>query len=247
MSVVCEGGCRRVSSGGDESEVMTLGEVAEYLHLAERTVLRMAQRGEIPAAKVANQWRFMRSLVRDWLAAKMQVPVLEAAGRPVGWGDGPPALSEVLRPELMSLGLEPGPKPAIIRRLVAPLVEAGFVRYPSRLLAGLLEREEMMTTGIGHGVAVPHLRRPVAGMFSAPAVAVGTCPEGTDFGAIDGQPVHAFFLICATRDEIHLELMAKVCWLSRQGIAGKLKDASSPREAMAIILRAAGEADGEGP
>ncbi|OPX22075.1 MAG: hypothetical protein B1H04_05555 [Planctomycetales bacterium 4484_123] len=215
---------------------MTLAEVAGYLHLAERTVLRMAQRGEIPAAKVANQWRFMRSLVRDWLAAKMQMPALRAG--PSDCDDGPLALGEILRPELMSLGLRPGPKPVILRQLVAPLVEAGFARYPSRLLAGLMEREEMMTTGIGNGVAVPHLRRPVPGMFSTPAVAVGTCPQGTDFAAIDGQPVHTFFLICATREDIHLELMARVSWLSRQGIAEELKDARSAQEAATIILQA---------
>ncbi len=57
---------------GENNEVITLAEVAEYLQLAERAVLRMARRGEIPAAKVASQWRFIRSLVREWLVGQMR-------------------------------------------------------------------------------------------------------------------------------------------------------------------------------
>ena len=54
-------------------EVMTLSEVAAYLRLAERTVLRMVHKEQIPCAKVASQWRFLRSMIDDWLITKMQV------------------------------------------------------------------------------------------------------------------------------------------------------------------------------
>ena len=54
-----------------DREMMTSAQVADYLQLAERTVLRMAQRGEIPAAKVASQWRFFRPIVREWVIAQM--------------------------------------------------------------------------------------------------------------------------------------------------------------------------------
>jgi len=58
-------------------EVMTLKEVAEYLQLAEKSVLRMAQAGKIPAAKIASQWRFLRALVNDWLASQMELAPAE--------------------------------------------------------------------------------------------------------------------------------------------------------------------------
>jgi len=212
-------------------EIMTLSETAAYLQLAERTVLRMAQRGEIPAAKVASQWRFMKPLLRDWLAAQMQVLPKGAPGRE----EVLLPLTEVLRPEFMSLDLKPGPKESILRQLVAPLLKTGFARDTNQLLKSLLDRERMMTTAIGHGIAIPHPRRPIPGMFPEPAVAMGICAEGTDFDAIDDQRVHVFFLICATRVEIHLQLMARISWLSRQGIVAKLRDVSSPPEAMAVI------------
>jgi len=220
----------------DSREMMTLSEVAEYLELAPRTVLRMAQRGEIPAAKVASQWRFMRSLVRDWLVGQMQAfPPAEAKGD-VRSEQSLLPLGEVLRPELMTFDIKPGPKESILRRLSVPLLETGFAKDTSRLLNSLLERERMMTTAVGHGIAIPHPRRAITGMFSEPAIALGICPEGTDFRAIDDQLVHVFFLICATRDEIHLRLMANVSWVARQeGTIARLRQASSPQEVASIV------------
>ncbi len=218
-------------------EIMTLSETAEYLQLAERTVLRMAQRGEIPAAKVASQWRFIRPLVREWLIARMQsLPSSsEVSGRPEKHFL---PLVEVLRPELMTFDIQPGPKEDIFRQLVAPLLKTGFARNADHLLKSLVERERMMTTAIGHGIAVPHPRNPIADMFPEPAIAMGVCPRGTDFNAIDDQLVHVFFLICATRIEIHLQLMAGISWLSKQDVIMKLRGVSSPSEAIALLSAA---------
>jgi len=226
----------------DVPEVMTLGQVAQYLHLAEKTVVRMAQRGEIPAAKIASQWRFMRSLVRDWLAGQMEgLPAAPEAGE----GGRPPAvpLHELVREDLMVLDVRPGPKEAVLRQLVAPLVQTGFARNVEELLAALLQRERMMTTAVGQGVAVPHPRRPMPGMFAEPAVVLGICPEGTDFEAIDDRKVHVFFLICATREAVHLQLMARVAWLTRQGALDALGRARTPRQAMAALRNGGARAE----
>ena len=74
-------------------------------------------------------------------------------------------------------------------------------------------------------------------MFPQPAIAVGICPQGASFEAVDDQLVHIFFLICATREEIHLQLMAKVAWLTRQtDIVTALKQASSPQDVLNFII-----------
>jgi len=218
------------------NEIMTLAEVAEYLQLAERTVLRMAQRGDIPAAKVASQWRFMRPLVREWLVGRMQaLPAPETAGT-VDLKPPVLPLGEVLHPELMAFDLTAGPKESMLRQLLAPLLKTGFAKDTNLLLTSLLDRERMMTTAVGHGIAIPHPRRVMPGMFREPAIALGICPEGTDFGAIDDQLVHIFFLICATREEIHLQLMANLSWLTRrEGVIAKLTNASSSQEVCDLV------------
>jgi excisionase family DNA binding protein len=222
--------------GNANGEIMTLAEVAEYLQLAERTVLRMAQRGDIPAAKVASQWRFMRSLVREWLVGQMQSFPAHAVGSTGDLKDPLLPLREILHPELMSFDLEPGPKESMLRQLLAPLLKTGFAKDTNLLLGGLLDRERMMTTAVGHGVAIPHPRRLMSGMFPEPAVALGICPKGTDFAAIDDQLVHIFFLICATREEIHLRLMANLSLMTRrEGMIAELRNTTSPQEVVALV------------
>jgi len=227
-----------MSPENNENEVMTLGEVAEYLHLAERTVLRMAQRGDIPAAKVASQWRFMRPLVREWLVGQMQsLPVPQPDGKTDLKAPLLP-LSEVFHSDLMTFDLKPGPKESILRQLLAPLLRTGFAKDTNQLLTSLLDRERMMTTAVGHGIAIPHPRRHLPGMFPEPAIALGICPAGTDFAAIDDQRVHVFFLLCATREEIHLQLMANLSWLTRrEGLIGDLRAASSHQQVLDLISR----------
>ena len=53
-----------------EEKLMTVKEVAEYLRLDEHTIYRMARKGEIPAFKIAGQWRFKRDLIEKWLKTK---------------------------------------------------------------------------------------------------------------------------------------------------------------------------------
>lgn len=215
------------------NEVMTLADLAEYLHLSEKTLLRMCQKGEIPATKIASQWRFMRPVIRDWLAGQMQtMQSVELEGIAQHGREVLP-LHELVRGDLVSMDIEPGAKEAVLKQLVGPLSNSGFARRPSVLLDGLMERERMMTTAVGHGIAMPHPRRPIAGMFPEPAVAVGICPEGANFEAVDDRLVHLFFLICSTREEIHLQLMAKVSWLCRRAnTVAQLQQASSVKEVL---------------
>jgi excisionase family DNA binding protein len=62
------------------SEIMTVQEVAEYLRLAEATVYKLAQSGEIPALKVGRAWRFKRELIDEWFKQQASVQPTPAPG-----------------------------------------------------------------------------------------------------------------------------------------------------------------------
>lgn len=51
--------------------LITIKELAEYLHLEEHTIYKMARKGEIPAYKVAGQWRFKKEMIEEWLEQKL--------------------------------------------------------------------------------------------------------------------------------------------------------------------------------
>ena len=60
----------RKKTGADDG-LRTLTEIAEYLRVSEKTVVRLVQAGELPGTKVASQWRFVRADVDDWLSSRM--------------------------------------------------------------------------------------------------------------------------------------------------------------------------------
>ena len=92
--------------------------------------------------------------------------------------------------------------------------EVAAMKDRDRLLADVREREELVTTGVGYGVAFPHAKtRSVKGIV----IAFGRSVEGIDFDAMDHQPVTLFFLIAAPEDAIgaHLNVMARLSYLMK--------------------------------
>ncbi len=83
---------------------------------------------------------------------------------------------------------------------------------PDQVLELIMAREHLGSTGIGHGVAIPHSRM---SDLPEPVIAMARHPEGIDFDAIDGQPVYIVVMLLVPDDENgqHLELLAKLARL----------------------------------
>lgn len=98
------------------------------------------------------------------------------------------------------LGLQQRTKQAVIAELVQRLVNAGHVEAASEssLVQLIMAREEMGSTAVGNGIAMPHCRTSLTERFMG-AVAIDA--NGVDFGALDGQPVHLVFLLLAPLDQ----------------------------------------------
>jgi excisionase family DNA binding protein len=142
------------------TDVMTLSEVASYLKVAERTVLRMVHGGEIPCAKVGGQWRFLRTVVDDWLLSRMSLtPSGEMAAPPVDRGTeadrgteeaaqlGRPATGEApLPPAAASTDTAPPPSPAATSP-PSPALRFSRFAHEDRVLLGLdgrLSKQEVL-------------------------------------------------------------------------------------------------------
>jgi mannitol/fructose-specific phosphotransferase system IIA component (Ntr-type) len=101
-------------------------------------------------------------------------------------------LNEILKPESVIVFLEAGTKEQIIRQLVDVLPLDGGAASKDDVLRAVLERESVMSTGIGRGVAIPHAKcEGLDGILAA----AGIAEEPLPFEAIDGKPVKVFFLI----------------------------------------------------
>jgi PTS system nitrogen regulatory IIA component len=109
-------------------------------------------------------------------------------------------------------------------------------RYDSEQVLGvLLEREKLGTTGIGDGIAIPHGK---LAMLDELVVSFGRSPEGIDFNAMDGKPVHLFFLLLAPENSagLHLKALAKISRMLKDAdFKTKLLRAGSLEEVYRII------------
>jgi PTS system fructose-specific IIA component/PTS system nitrogen regulatory IIA component len=90
-------------------------------------------------------------------------------------------------------------KPDVIRELVRSLASSGAIKAADQegIIAAILKREELGSTGIGRGVAVPHTKHPSATKLVG---TVGVSHEGVDFNSLDGDKVHLFFLLVSPPD-----------------------------------------------
>ena len=216
------------------SDILTARDVAELLRLNERTVLRLAQTGKIPAAKIARRWRFHRDLINNWLEQQMRQMPTEELDRLAG--AAPASATDTLDPALISLDLRARRRAEVLRELVELLVQAGQVDSGEALVQSLLRREELMSTALGGGVAIPHPRHPVPELVRRAVCVVGRSGEGISFGALDGERTRLFFLLCAPNDRQHLRLVARLTRLLReQDCVGRLLAAKTAEDLIACI------------
>ncbi len=199
-----------------DNEIMTLSEVASYLKIAEKTVSRMITRGEIPCTKVASQWRFMKSMIDDWLISRMNVVPQNDLAKILENPEGLIPFTRLTSEELILDNLKPGSKKDILSQLIVPLVNQEIIEDADDFLRKLLTREKMVTTGIGRGVAIPHLRHPKENPGGGPRMVVGICKAGTDYESMDGKLTHLFFLLVSDSEVVHLRVLAKLNQILRE-------------------------------
>jgi mannitol/fructose-specific phosphotransferase system IIA component (Ntr-type) len=110
------------------------------------------------------------------------------------------------------------------------------------LLRALQEREQLHSTGIGDGVAIPHARNAIAGLADHPIVVFGRHAPGIAYGAIDGAPVQLLFLLLAPSVSQHLQTLARLSRMLREAAVRKaLLMAETPETVLAVIRQAEGE------
>jgi len=144
-------------------------------------------------------------------------------------------LSKFCDETLVAFDLKATEKTAVIDELVELVTGSNMVKDITQLAADIKEREELVTTGVGYGVAFPHAKtRAVKGIV----IAFGRSEKGIDFDAMDHQPVNLFFLIAAPEDAIgaHLNVMARLSYLMKsEANRNKLLEATSPGDVLALM------------
>lgn len=148
-------------------------------------------------------------------------------------------LSEILNLGLIEADLKASDKAGVIEEMVNLLIKNGKIQEENKteVLSAIMAREELMSTGIGHGVGIPHAKTNVGNDLVA---CFGRSDEGIDFKSLDGEPVYLFFLLLAPEHTtgLHIRALARISRLLKHNyVREMLKTADTPEKILDLIRK----------
>lgn len=144
-------------------------------------------------------------------------------------------LGEALNENLIKIPLQKFEKKEIITEMIDLLTASGKIMDREKVLQAVLEREQMMSTGIGNSVAIPHGKS--QGVQEL-VVALGITPQDVNFDALDGKPVRIVFILVGPEksSSVHIKMLSRISRLLNQSaFRKKLIESKSGSEIMNII------------
>ena len=188
---------------------LNVREASKLLQVSEKKVYDWIKRGILRADRVNDQYRLHRSdLLEQTSSREIDIPaqIFEA---PTTAGVVMPRMAEALNAGGIFYGLQGDDKAAVLGAIVNSLALPPNTDRES-LAQLLLAREALGSTAIGEGIAIPHVRRPILLNTSSPAISLCFLEKPVDFGAFDGQPVFAIFLLISPTARMHLHLLSRL-------------------------------------
>ena len=218
-----------------EEGLLTLPELAAYLHLDEKTVYKLVTTGKLPSVGGERMWQFRKKDVDVWLER-------ELLGEEEHFTEVPDGmklpLEDLLPDSAIIIDLKARTSVAVIEELAARAYANGWLTDKPWFVGQVVERESLASTAMEGGVAFLHTRAKDKGKIVRPFLVCGRSWEGIQFGAPDGRNTFLYFLMGLKYDKLHLPILGRLARALRnpQTIA-KLRAMSSPDKLRALLLR----------
>jgi len=217
---------------------LSVKDAATLLNVSDETVYKWIRQGEIPCHTVNDQTHFNRAELLEWATARnLQVsPDLFSegeAGKP-----GLPSLVEALKAGGVAYGVGGTDQPSVLRAVV-DLLKLPESMDREFLYQILLARESLGSTGVGNGIAIPHVRNPVVLHVSQPTVTLCFLATPIDFQAVDGKPVNTLFTLISPTVKTHLHLLSRLGFVLRNPAFKSALKRQAPVEELTAALIAA--------
>ncbi len=212
-----------------DDDILTIEEVARYLRVSERTVYDWAQKGEIPSGKIGTVWRFKKSEIERWVNERL------SSNRPSSVFSVV-QIQNILSPDRI-LFLNYSKKRDALISLAENLAGAPQIKSRQELVAEILRREELMSTAIGRGIAIPHVR---LSSVTDLVVSVGVSQTDIiDFQSLDDVPVRLLFMIAAAYNQ-HAYYLQTLSFFSSKlknnDLRASLVAAKTPQDIYALLV-----------
>ena len=224
---------------------MDLEQLAVYLRRDVREVSKLASRGHLPGKKVGGEWRFAAQEINYWIETQMHVfseaelAALER-GRTATCVASDMLVCSMLSENTISMQLPASTRPSVLKELVN-LAEQSWQIYDSdALLTAIKQREDVGTTALDSGVAIPHPHRPLSAKAQGESViAIARTSRGIPFGAPNGGLTDLFFLVSCRDSLTHLRVLARLSRLMlRPGFLDSMREAETIQDTLQLLEKA---------
>jgi PTS system nitrogen regulatory IIA component len=216
---------------------LTVRDVAGLLKVSEKTVYRWIDQGVLPAYRVNEQYRFNRAELLEWATSRKMNVSAELFDEPESDTVPVPGFADALQAGGIFYRIEGTDKVSVLRAVVE------HMRLPEEvdrefLLRVLLARENLQSTGIGDGIAIPHVRNPIVLHVLRPMITLCFLERPVDFDALDGKPVAALFSLVSPTVRAHLRLLSRLAFaLHDPGFKRSITEQASREEILSEARR----------
>jgi nitrogen PTS system EIIA component len=222
---------------------LTVGQAAEYLHLSEKEVHRLVGHGALPGLRRRDSWIFTREDLDDWLTSHMHslgddhLQRIDAGPlAKTSESNGVQLAGGLVREELIDLSAEARTAASVLRKLAKVAENTWMVYDPTALIEALREREALCSTALPGGFALPHPRSRMPHLLGEPMVVFVRTAQPITFGAPHGEFTDLFFMILATTDTMHLQVLARLNLILRsEQTRASLREVETADDALALI------------
>lgn len=208
---------------------LTVRDVSGLLKVSEKTVYRWINQGILPAYRVSDQYRFNRAELLEWATGRKMNVSAELFDEPESNAGPLPGLADALQAGGIFYRIGGSDKASVLRNVVE------HIRLPEEvdrefLLRVLLARENLDSTAIGDGIAIPHVRNPIVLHVARPMITLCFLDRPVDYDALDGKPVYALFTLVSPTVRAHLRMLSRLSFALHDPRFRKLIEGEGTRE-----------------
>ncbi len=215
---------------------LTVHDAAELLSVSEKTIYRWIRAGSIPAYKMNEQYRFNRAELLEWATAQRINVSPKIFAEPEDERSSLPSVTDALLRGGIHYRVSGKTRDETLRAVVQLLPVPSEVDREF-LLSVLLAREALGSTGIGDGIAFPHVRNPIVLHVEQPLVSLCYLEQPVEFDAIDGQPVRVLFTLVTPTVRTHLRLLSHLAYLLQNKLFREAVKSEASRDVILTLAR----------
>jgi len=217
---------------------LSVKDAAQLLSVTEKTIYRWLKQGSLPTLKIQGSYRFNRAELLEWATSRRLGVAADAFSEPESEAKPLPTLSDALEAGGIFYRIAGESRDEVLADAV------GHLRLPEEidrqyLKQVLLVREQLASTAIGNGIAIPHPRSPGLLNIIRPTVTLCFLEQAIDYHALDGVPVNILMVIMSPNLRAHLHLLSCLGFVLQQAEFQAVLRAEDSRENIFSALAAA--------